>query len=77
MKELSLEQYQQLPYNDQYDFVFKHAEFVDVVVEGNTKYALYSLFKFFVEVEYKVSENKIMAIDSFIDGEKLNRHSKF
>jgi|SRR5690606_13227763 len=60
-----------------FDLVFRKGEFIDYIIDGDTKLVLYALFKFFVEIEYEVKENKIVGKDSFVDGEKLDRHSKF
>lgn len=76
MIELSLEEYGELPDHDKYDLVFKQGDFIDVYIKQDSRFVLYSLFKFFVEVEYHASENKIIGIDSFLDGESLDKHLK-
>lgn len=75
MNELSLHEYQKLTDHDKYDLVFKKGDFINVHFEGDSRFVLYSLYLFFVEVEYLVSENKIVGIDSFLDGKKLDRHT--
>ncbi len=37
--------------DDQWDTVFSIGKFLDIVIEGNSKYVLYAIDKFFVEVE--------------------------
>ncbi len=61
--------------HDKYDTVFSKGQFVDAVTEGKTKYALYSISKFWVEVVYNTPKNEIQGICSFVSGEKLNRYS--
>lgn len=61
--------------HDKYDTVFTKGQFVDTVTEGETKYALYSLSYFWVEVVYNVRTNKIVRTSSFVEGGKLDRYS--
>jgi hypothetical protein len=44
-------EYKILSEDDQYNTVFKIGKFLDIVIEGNSKYVLYAIDKFFVEVE--------------------------
>ncbi|MBM1106043.1 hypothetical protein JQC67_07840 [Aurantibacter crassamenti] len=62
--------------HDKYDIVFTMAQFVDVVTEQQTRYALYSLSLFWVEVEYYAPTNRITGISSFVSGDKLSRYSQ-
>lgn len=61
--------------HEKYDTVFTIGQFVDTVTEGDTKYALYALSYFWVEVVYNAPNNKITGISSFVEGDKLNRYS--
>lgn len=61
--------------HNKYDTVFTKGQFVDTVTEGETKYALYSLSYFWVEVTYNAPDNKITGISSFVDGKTLDRYS--
>lgn len=61
--------------HNKYDTVFTKGQFVDTVTEGRIKYALYSVSKFWVEVEYFEPSNKVKGISSFVSGDKLNRYS--
>ena len=61
--------------HDKYDTIFTKGQFVDVVSDGDISFALYSLSYFWVEVKYHSLSNKIKGINSFVDGEKLNRYS--
>lgn len=51
--------------------------FLDEYHENDKRFALYALYKFFIEVEYDIEKNKITNKVSFIYGEKLDRYSKF
>ena len=61
--------------HDQYDIVFNKGQFVDTVTKGNTKYALYAVSMFWVEVTYDAKYNRISGINSFVGGESLDKYS--
>ncbi|ORL43834.1 hypothetical protein IIF7_18884 [Zunongwangia atlantica 22II14-10F7] len=42
--------------------------FLNMVIMGNFRFAVYLFFKFFVEVEYINKENKIIGLKSFVTG---------
>ena len=77
MSKLSLYDFKILSDYEQYDVVFSEGTFIDAIVEENTRYALYAVDLFFIEIEYDVARNKIVSKTSFVTGEKLNRYSKF
>ena len=72
---MGIYEYNILSEHDRYDLVFKKGQFVDTVTDGATKYALYALSNFWVEVEYYSLDNKIKGICSFVGGKRLNRYS--
>jgi len=74
-KELTLYEFKMLSDNEQYDLIFKEGEFLDALIQGNVRFALYAVYKFFVEIEYNSVNNKIVNKISFISGEKLDRYS--
>jgi len=59
----------------QYDLVFQAGEFLTYRLKLNRRFALYALYRFFVEIEYDVKSNKIVNKVSFISGEKLVLYS--
>lgn len=71
----TLYEFKQLSDHKQYDTIFNRGEFVDYYFQGNSRFVLYVLFKFFVEIEYDSANNKILNKVSFITGEKLDRYS--
>ncbi|PHR96753.1 MAG: hypothetical protein COA80_08470 [Leeuwenhoekiella sp.] len=77
MPRRSLYEFKLLSDYQQYDVVFTEGTFIDAIIEENTRYALYAVDLFFVELEYDVARNKIVGKTSFVTGEKLNRYSKF
>ena len=76
MKVLTLYQYKLLSDHEQYHLLFTQGDFLDMVIEGNSRFAVYALFKFFVEVEYNSKENKIIGLKSFVTGEIMDKYSK-
>ncbi|WP_167597759.1 hypothetical protein [Leeuwenhoekiella sp. ZYFB001] len=76
MSTLSLYDFKLLTDHEQYDLVFSEGTFIDTLIEDNTRYALYAVDLFFVEIEYDVARNKIVGKTSFVTGDKLNSYSK-
>ena len=76
MKALTLYQYKLLSDHEQYDLLFTQGDFLDMVIAGNSRFAVYALFKFFVEVEYNNKENKIIGLKSFVTGEIMEKYAK-
>lgn len=66
--------YKSLVPNEQYDLVFTQGDFINYYLKGEIRYVLYGLFKFFVEVEYNVSKNKISNLIPFEEGKLLDRY---
>jgi hypothetical protein len=73
-KNLSINEFNTLIQHDQYDLVFTKGDFVNYYLKRETRYALYSLFKFYVEVEYNISKNKISNLIAFEEGKLLDRY---
>lgn len=57
-----------------YDLEFTKGDFVNYYLRGETRYILYSLFNFFVEVEFNITQNKIMNLIVFAEGRVLDRY---
>ena len=74
---MTLYEYKLLPDAEQYEVLFNQGDFVTSRISGTKRYALYSLFLFFLEVEYNSAENKIVKKVSFVRGEKLDVYSNF
>jgi hypothetical protein len=73
-EKLSFYDFKNLPPHEQYDLVFTQGDFINYYLKGEIRYVLYSLIKFFVEVEYNVSENKILNLVAFEEGKLLDRY---
>ncbi|WP_417861402.1 hypothetical protein [Winogradskyella sediminis] len=63
-----------LQQHEQFDLVFTQGDFINYYLKGETRYAIYSLFTFFVEIEYNVRKNKILDIIAFEDGRLIDRY---
>lgn len=76
MKDLTLYEFNILNEEKQYYLIFNEGIFLDEHHENDKRFALYALYKFFIELEYDIEKNKITNKVSFIYGEKLDRYSK-
>ncbi len=70
----TLSKFNELKTHDKYDLVFTQGDFINYYLKGETRYALYSLFNFFVEIEYNVRKNKILDIIAFEDGKLVDKY---
>ena len=61
--------------DDQYDTVFSKGMFLDMAIEGNSKFVLYAIDKFFVEVEWDIETYQIVDKGVFKYGDTLDRYS--
>jgi hypothetical protein len=52
-----------------------NGKFLDNVIEGNSKYVLYAIDKFFVEVEWNIENDEIVGKGVFKCGHTLDRYS--
>lgn len=76
-RNFTLDQFLKLPKQEQYAVIFEDGIFVEKRKEKNKIYALYSLYLFFVELEYGNKENIIVAKYAFESGTKLDRYVSF
>lgn len=73
---MSIQEYEALSPDDKFRIALTEGQFMDHKIEGAISYTLYSLDKFFVEIMYNVSKNKILDLNSFVQGHQLDRHTK-
>lgn len=74
---MTINEFNKLENHIKFDLTFNQGTFIEYFINGNQRFALYSIFKFYVEVEYNSLENKIVNIISFDDGELLEKYSFF
>ena len=72
---MTISEFRSLSDYDKYDLTFNKGVFIEYFIKGHQRYALYSLYKFYVEVEYDVTANKIKKLISFEDGKLLSKYS--
>jgi len=72
---MTLYEYKMLTEDEQWDTVFSKDKFLDIVIECNSKYVLYPIDKFFVEVEWDIERDEIVAKGEFKCGYTLDRYS--
>ncbi len=75
MENCTLYQFKLLKDQEQYDLVFNKGQFLTFLLKSNSRFALYALNKFFVEIEYDVKSNEIVNKVRFISGDKLDLYS--
>ena len=56
---MTILEFKSLSNHDKYDLTFNEGVFIEYFIKGYLRFALYSLFNFFIEVEFDVSTNKI------------------
>jgi len=59
----------------QWATVYSMGKSLDIVIEGNSKYVLYAIDKFFVEVEWNIETEEIVDKRVFKLGDTLDRYS--
>ncbi len=71
---MTLYEFKCLAEDAQYTVTFTEGIFIEYYIEATTRYALYAVDRFFVEVAYDSTTNNITHLTSFIEGDKLNRY---
>ena len=74
---MTINEFNKLDNHNKFDLTFNQGTFIEYFINGNQRFALYSIFKFYVEVKYCTSENKIKELTSFDDGVLLEKYSFF
>ena len=72
---MSLEEFCLLSNEDQFEIVFRQGIFIENYSTAQLKFNLYSIDKFFVEIQYDPISNKIIGKKAFVDGELLNKYT--
>ena len=72
---MSLEEFSLLSDQDQFETVFQQGTFIENYSTSYLKFNLYSIDKFFVEIQYDSISNKIIGKKAFVDGELLNKYT--
>lgn len=72
---MNLYEYKMLSEDNQWNTVFSIGRFLDIVIEGNSKFVLYAIDKFFVEVKWNIENDEIVGKGEFKSGAPRNRYS--
>ena len=72
---MTLYKYKMLSEDDQYDTVFSNGKFLDINIDGTTKYVLYALDMFFVEVIWDNEKDQIIGKGQFKEGDSLDKYN--
>jgi hypothetical protein len=75
---MTLYEFNILEQPQQYETVLNGLGFyLDDYINGNQRYNLYAIDKFFVEVEYNAETNRLVKIKGFTTGKLLDKYTNF
>jgi hypothetical protein len=74
---MTLYEFKLLPEQEQYRKLFNEGDFITHRLGSKARFTLYTLDKFFVEVEYNPKSNRIVNMVSFVSGKKLDLYSNW
>jgi hypothetical protein len=75
---MTLYEFNQLDKQLQYDEVVNcKCVYLDNFINGSQRFSLYAIDKFFIEIEYNSTANKIVGLKIFKTGDLLDRYSHF
>jgi nitrate reductase NapAB chaperone NapD len=73
---MTLYEFNALEQQSKYDEVLNiSVVYLDNHINGNQRFNLYAIDKFFVEIEYNITENKIVIFRAFKTGDLLDKYS--
>ena len=72
---MTLCEYKMYSEDEQYEPVFSKGKFLDIYLRGNTKYVLYAIDMFFVEVIWDNEKDEIIGLGQFKEGDSLDKYS--
>ena len=73
---MTLYEFNALDQQSKYDVVLNiSGVYLDNFIKGNQRFNLYAIDKFFVEIEYNNTENKIVGLRAFKTGDLLDKYS--
>jgi hypothetical protein len=73
---MTLYQFNSLPKDNQYDEVLNGSGvYLDNHIQGNQRFNLYAIDRFFVQIQYDSQKNEIVGLRSFKTGKLLDRYS--
>ena len=74
MFRITLYEFNQLSEQEQHAMIHSRATFLEVIEEGNNRYALYGLESFFVELKYHTPSDSIKELKTFKRGRALDKY---
>ncbi len=77
MIKITLNEFNELPEQEQDYIVSNEGVFIDHYFKVNQKFSLYAIDQFFVEMEYNTPENQLRGKRSFKTGEELFKYSPY
>jgi hypothetical protein len=75
---MTLYEFNALDQQSKYDEVLNLSGlYLDNYINGNQRFNLYAIDKFFVEVEYNAETNRLVKIKGFTTGKLLDKYTNF
>lgn len=71
---MTLNEFKRLDFDAQLYEIVDNGVFVDNYITSKVRINCYSLYKFFVELEYDGKENKIKKVRTFVEGPELDKY---
>ena len=71
---MTLYEFRMLDEDAQWDAVWAYGKFVDLYLTPDIKYVLYTIDRFFVEVEWDIATDQIIGKGAFIEGDSLDKY---
>jgi len=71
---MTLDEFEGLSYDDKLFLVIDNGKYVDNYIASDVRINCYSLFNFFVELEYDPVKNIIVNVKCFNSGEELDKY---
>lgn len=74
-KKMTMYEFKLLPEPEQYELIYLQGTFLDIqLAPPHTRFTLYALFRFYVEVGYNLETKKIVGKKEFIYGDVMDKY---
>ena len=74
MQRITLYEFKMLPDQEQHVLVHTEGTFLEVIQKDSSRFVLFGLDKFYVELVYDVPSNSIKSLKTFKRGEELDKY---
>ncbi len=71
---MTLYEFNSKPLYEQYAFLWKEGIYLDTLVQGELRLQLYAIDRFFVEIHYSATSNKLIKLKTFKYGSIMDKY---